>query len=178
MTHHNLIAGKLDLGFSSSLKELPFSSSFFKKLTIVTQCLSNFLTHSSPRGLGLKKLGAKQFSVHVSLCGLGKIKALNREYREKDKATDVLSFPMYDNLRDSDEGLFEFCELGDIIICSPIMKKQAVEFSLTSEEEFFHLLVHGFLHLCGYDHEVSAQEERLMEGLEKRLIKNISRGLA
>lgn len=178
MTHQSLNAGKLELGFSSSLRTLPFPPSFFKKLRVVTQCLSDFLTRIEPKGLGLHKLGAEEFSVHVSLCGLRKIRTLNRDYRGKDKTTDVLSFPMNDNLRDQRERLFEICELGDIIICAPIMQKQAREFSLMDEEEFFHLLVHGFLHLCGYDHELSTGEEKLMEGLEKKLIKSISRGLA
>ena len=170
-------AENLTLGFSHSVRDLPFKSSFSNKMNVVTKCLNNFLTRAEPSGLGLKKKGAKHFSLHVSLCGNTQIRKLNRDYRGKDKVTDVLSFPMNDNLREQSEQLFEHCEIGDIIICSPVMQKQAVEFSLTNEEEFFHLIVHGFLHLCGYDHEVSEEEERIMEELEKKIIRNISKGL-
>ena len=177
MTNQTFTAGCLELGFSSSLKSLPFKSTFARKMKVVTQCLCDFLTRTEPRGLGLKNRGAKSFSIHVSLCGEQRIRTINRDFRGKDKPTDVLSFPMNDNLRGEDEPLFEMCEIGDIIICSPVMKRQAREFSLTNEEEFFHLLVHGFLHLCGYDHELSDEEEKLMESFEKKLIRNISKGI-
>jgi probable rRNA maturation factor len=177
MEHHSFNVDKLDLSFSHGLRALPFKSSFKQKMKIVAKCLSEFLTRTEPRGLGLVKRGAKEFSVHVSLCGNDKIKSLNRDYRGKDKVTDVLSFPMNEDLRGEKEPLFAMCELGDIIICSPVMQKQAVEFSISNEEEFFHLVVHGFLHLCGYDHEISEEEEKIMEKLEKQLISNISKGL-
>lgn len=170
--------GKLELGFSCGLKSLPFKKSFVQKMNVVAECLSDFLIRGKPSGLDLLALGAKEFSVHISLCGRQKIRSLNRDYRGKDKVTDVLSFPMNDNLRGSDEELFEMCELGDIIVCSPIMEKQAKEFSISNEDEFFHLVVHGFLHLCGYDHELSEEEETLMQELENQLIVNISKGIA
>ena len=73
--------------------------------------------------------------------------------------------------------LFEEVELGDIFISAPVMIEQAKEFKVTIEQEFFHLMVHGFLHLLGFDHEISREEEVLMEGLEKHLVDNIYENL-
>ena len=99
------------------------------------------------------------------------IKQLNSEHRAKDKVTDVLSFPHQENLRG---GEFSFFapeeELGDIIICSEVCLKQAEEHGLSFDEEFLHLAVHGFLHIIGYDHEISESEEKLMENLEEKLL--------
>ena len=68
----------------------------------------------------------------------------------------------------------EGVELGDLFICKSKILTQAKEFSLTPVEEYIHLAVHGFLHLCGYDHELNQKEEALMEGLEEKLIKKVS----
>ena len=116
------------------------------------------------------------FVLNISLCNEITIQNLNREHRNKDKVTDVLSFPMQDSIRDGEfEILGPSLEVGDIIICHEVCEKQADEFNITYTEEFIHLCVHGFLHLCGYDHEISQEEEELMENLEKQLLETISR---
>lgn len=78
-----------------------------------------------------------------------KMRELNFEYREKDKTTDVLSFPF-----EPDE--FDFSDeetLGDIIISAEQAARQAAENNLTLDREIKQLILHGILHLCGYDHE-------------------------
>jgi len=98
------------------------------------------------------------------------MRTLNRRYRGKDRTTDVLSFALR-------EGPFARVQpefLGDIVICVPVAEKQAreAEHSLASEIEL--LLVHGLLHLLGYDHEKGAREARRMRRKEEQLIKRLA----
>jgi len=92
---------------------------------------------------------------------------LNREWREKDKATNVLSFPMLarDNLLAlSPEGPPEL--LGDVILSLETCAREAADKGLTLQAHATHLIVHGLLHLAGHDHEVSPADARAMEALE------------
>ena len=124
----------------------------------------------------LKLYSQAQAEISLTLCGKAKIQRLNREYRAKDKATDVLSFPLYQNLRKVKEK-DPFLSLGDIFICHEVATRQAKTFKLTYEDEIIHLLAHGFLHLLGFDHDLSAKEDKLMRGLEEELVKKISKNL-
>lgn len=95
------------------------------------------------------------------------IREMNREYRDKDTATDVLSFPMYEpdeEIDDEEEILF-----GDIVISLERAQEQCEEYGHSLEREVMYLLVHGLLHLAGYDHmeeedkkEMRAREEHLL----------------
>lgn len=84
---------------------------------------------------------------------------LNRDYRGKDYATNVLTFPLAEEPR----------LMGDIILCAPVVLREAEEQGKTSEAHFAHLTVHGVLHLHGYDHETEAEAE-LMEMLETDIV--------
>lgn len=111
--------------------------------------------------------------VSVLLCGDDKIRKLNREYRNKDKVTDVLSFPSFQDLRKAKSkndytGTVLF--LGDLAICHQRTIKQAKEFDISYWDEFIHLVIHGSLHLMGYDHEISPKEEKLMEDWENQAL--------
>jgi probable rRNA maturation factor len=126
---------------------------------------------------GIKARFPKAINLSLLLCGEGRIRTLNRQYRGKDKVTDVLSFPSFEEPR-SDwtqvmlvEGV---AHLGDIAICHQQTHRQAREFELSYEDEFIHLLVHGLLHLLGYDHERSPKEEKLMEEWEAKILSRIS----
>ena len=103
------------------------------------------------------------------------MRGLNRRYRKKDRTTDVLAFPMR-------EGETGFCStmLGDVVISIPTARRQALEAGHSLNDEVAALLVHGILHLCGYDHERSGEEEaRRMEAREKELFALLTReGLA
>lgn len=123
------------------------------------------------------ELSLDDFSINmnVNLCNDETITLLNSQYRGKDKITDVLSFPLQENIRAGEfDHIIPELELGDIYICYSVCVDQAKEFKIEYFDEFIHLSVHGFLHLCGYDHELSIQEEKLMESLEKKIIDNIS----
>ena len=125
----------------------------------------------------LKRCGATSLSMNLTICGDKRMRTLNRSYRNLDKTTDVLSFSLYDDLRSGQETLFGPVELGDIFISWPKVLKQANEFKVSPEQELIHLIVHGYLHLLGYDHELSQKEEILMEKYEQDLVKKIYKEL-
>lgn len=116
---------------------------------------------------------AECLKVSVLLCGETKIRNLNLDYRSKDKVTDVLSFPTYTNLRKTktrDEFASAEIFLGDLAICHQRTQRQAKEFNISYWDEFIHLFMHGMIHLIGYDHELSAKEEKLMESWENEAL--------
>ena len=86
--------------------------------------------------------------------------SLNRDYRGKDYATNVLSFP-YES---------EPIVCGDLVICAPVVEREAAEQGKELEAHYAHLIVHGILHLQAYDHEAGEQEAQLMESHERTLL--------
>lgn len=96
-----------------------------------------------------------------------KMRALNKEFRARDKTTDVLSFPF-----EADEFEAQTDFLGDIVISIEQAHRQAAENNLTLETEIKQLILHGILHLCGYDHETDTGEMNRRE-LELREILEI-----
>ena len=84
---------------------------------------------------------------------------LNHMYREKDYATNVLTFPLAED---------PFI-IADILICAPVVAKEAKDQGISLEAHFAHLTVHGILHAHGHDHEVQAQAE-LMESIETQVL--------
>lgn len=107
----------------------------------------------------LKGLGYDGKEVSVLLTDDAEIHALNLAYRKKDKPTDVLSFPMDDELL-----------LGDIVISVERAAAQAVSFGVSIDEELGRLIVHGLLHLFGYDHVKGGRQARAMKVKEEELI--------
>ncbi len=95
-----------------------------------------------------------EVEVGVIIVGESEMRTLNHEHREQDSATDVLSFPI-----DDDESLPGVPRmLGDVAICLPVLLAQATEREVSPEAELTDLLIHGVLHLLGYDHETDAGE--------------------
>lgn len=136
--------------------------------------LSNFLFS---KNTCLDKKVHEEIEVDLHFCGDKRMREINREHRDKDKTTDVLSFPMYESLRpdSTDFVLPGPVMLGDIIISRNVAEKQAREFNIDLEQEVIHLFCHGLLHLLGYDHEISQEEEELMESLEKEILLKIKK---
>ena len=102
--------------------------------------------------------------ISVSFVDNQKIHELNREYREKDRPTDVLSFPMWEKEELSDGSALDghAVTLGDIIISAEKAQAQAEEYGHSIEREITFLSVHSTLHLLGYDHEISEEDEKYM----------------
>jgi len=109
--------------------------------------------------------------ITIVVVGPKTIQKLNATYRKKNKPTDVLSFSrMNSGLPDFS---FEEPDLGEVLICWDIAKKQAIEYKTTIKEELERLTVHGVLHLFGYDHETGPSEEKKMFTLQDKILKTL-----
>lgn len=110
-------------------------------------------------------LGESEADVCVTLVGDAEIQVLNREYRRKDAPTDVLAFAT----REGERVPGDEASLGDIVISVDTARRQAAARGRALERELVVLVLHGLLHLVGYDHERSPAEARRMRRQEKRL---------
>ena len=104
------------------------------------------------------------------------IRKINKEYRDIDKETDVLSFPMFekDELdKKIENNDFEYEDvLGDIVISIEKVKEQAEEYGHSFERELSYMLVHGFYHLMGYDH-IEEEDKKVMRPKEEKILKDL-----
>lgn len=115
-------------------------------------------TATSLRNWAEAARGRKRGEITVRIVGADESQALNRDYRSKDKPTNVLSFPM------GEPGY-----LGDIVICAPVVAAEAVEQGKAARAHWAHMVVHGVLHLLGHDH-IDDGEAATMEALERKLL--------
>jgi probable rRNA maturation factor len=104
-------------------------------------------------------------SCTLRVVGAAEGRALNRRWRGKDKTTNVLSFPA----GDLPEGLKENAPLGDIVICAPVIRREALEQCKTPAAHWAHMVIHGSLHLLGYDHE-AVRDAAVMEQMERQIL--------
>ncbi len=109
----------------------------------------------------------KDFELTIRIVEISESQALNLQYREKDKPTNVLSFPF-----EVPEGI-ELNLLGDLVVCADIVAKEAKEQHKKLNHHWAHMVIHGCLHLLGYDH-IDDDEAREMETLETRLLKELN----
>ena len=122
------------------------------------------------------RLGKKakiEFALH--LIGDEKMAQLNGQYRQTMSTTDVLAFPVHENpWKSRPQELQEMppTSLGDVMISLPQAEKQSKEHNISLPQELAHLLVHGFLHLLGFDHKIES-ERAVMAHWENRLVNNI-----
>ena len=101
------------------------------------------------------------------------IREKNREFRGIDAPTDVLSFPMYDFKNGEKPGKGEICELGDIVLSLERAAEQAEDFGHSYEREVAFLTVHSVLHLLGYDHVHSEEEELEMREHQRAIMRRL-----
>lgn len=147
---------------------------FFKR-HYITKVLEAALAHLSQP--------SEQLEVSVSFVGEDEIRELNKEYRNNDNVTDVLSFPAVEN---PDRGVINVEEhaadlnpetwllnLGDIIICLPRAKAQAKEYGHSLKREVAFLALHSLLHLLGYDHMIP-EDEQQMTALQKEILDKLN----
>jgi len=104
-----------------------------------------------------------QAELSIALVGNAKIRTLNAKFRKKDYPTDVLSFPAGDELPTGVR------LLGDVVISVEKAREQAKQRGRTLNEEMVTLLIHGVVHLLGYDHERSAKDAHIMGRLERKI---------
>ncbi len=136
----------------------------------------------SPKEQGKSKSKHEQrFDISLLMTDNAQILILNQQYRDKDAPTDVLSFPMEDDLMsslsDQDNRLWQTdlpLVLGDIVISVERAYEQAQEYGHSIERELVFLFVHGLLHLMGYDHERSLEEETKMFQLQDEILSEMN----
>lgn len=119
----------------------------------------------------LQELGASHRDVSLVFVGDAAMRRLNRQFRGKDRPTDVLAFPC-DPLggRDLDY-------LGDVVVSVETARRQAARHCIRLQRELKNLIIHGLAHLCGYDHETDTGEMRRLERrLRRRLISSSGTG--
>lgn len=114
-------------------------------------------------------------NVHNAICSIifvdnEEIHQINKERRGVDRATDVISFALEDSPDDFDE----FRILGDIFISIPKMQEQAKEYCHSEKRELSFLVVHGLLHLLGYDHMKSKKDEEIMFSLQDEILESLN----
>ncbi|GLQ05205.1 endoribonuclease YbeY [Sneathiella chinensis] len=136
--------------------------------TIVQSCL----TQALPDILAAEPMEKATVEISILLTDDPQIQDLNREYRGKDKPTNVLSFPDTHLSAETLEEAVRFDEplfLGDIAIARSTVEAEAKEQGKSLDDHFCHLLVHGMLHLLGFDH-IEDDEAEEMEGLEVEIL--------
>ena len=134
------------------------NKSFEKKLNLILEQIIK-----NNRFLALKK----KFSISILFTGDKKINQLNKKFRKINSPTNILSFPsMPTNINTNNF-------LGDIVISSDTLIKEANNEKKIEEDHLIHLFIHGVLHLLGYDHETS-YDAKIMETLEIKILKSLN----
>jgi probable rRNA maturation factor len=115
----------------------------------------------------LALVGQSEAELSLGLIGNAEMQKLNAKYRHKDYPTDVLSFPIDETLPATNR------LLGDVIISVEQARDQAKKRGRSRDEEMVTLLIHGIVHLLGYDHERSAKDARVMKRLENKVYRQL-----
>ena len=137
----------LHVGYAIPRRDLPSSASFRRWV----QAALAGARHRKPAEVSIRIVGTREG------------RELNRRYRDRDYATNVLSFPA-----ELPRGVSSPL-LGDIVICAPVVTREAREQGKPLRDHYAHLSVHGVLHLLGFDHQHDAEATR-MEALERRVL--------
>lgn len=136
--------------------------------SLVSEDAKNMLFNLLNKAADIENIDKNNTELSISFVGREEIKEINRDYRGKDKETDVISFALNDEI----DGELEIIGgditnyLGDVIICVDIAREQAKEYNHSFERELGFLAVHGFLHLLGYDHMTEEEEKEMFEKQE------------
>jgi probable rRNA maturation factor len=149
---------QLDLQLACSAKNIPSQAQFQQWLDCVL--LNNDIIKDSAKG---SAKNTATFEVTVRLVDIAESQALNDQYRNKNKPTNVLSFPF-----EVPEGI-ELNLLGDLVICADIVENEAQEQNKTLNDHWAHMVIHGCLHLLGFDH-ISDSEAEIMESIEINIL--------
>lgn len=128
-----------------------------------------------------KNIDVENVSISISAVDKETIHSINKEYRNVDRPTDVLSFPIFEREEINDMATLENSkkvkemELGDIIICIDVLQEHAIEYQTGILREMLYMITHGVCHLLGYDHEIE-EEKREMRILEEKILNKIGVG--
>lgn len=124
--------------------------------------------------LKVENVDEKKCEISLSFVDEKKIRQLNKDFRQTDRVTDVLSFPIEDFFNEDRKTLLEkpYLMLGDVVICTDVARKQAKELGHSFEREIMYLTCHSILHLLGYDH-MEDDDKKIMRSKEKQVMKNL-----
>ena len=151
------------------LSELSWPS--FDWQSLATRAVSTTIAATPHAGLATT---AATIEISIRLTADAEVQTLNRQYRPQDKPTNVLSFPMVqpdliDALANTDDGEVL---LGDIVLADGVCKREAIERGVSTQDHAMHLIVHGVLHLLGYDHMTDSEAEA-MEAIERDVMASL-----
>lgn len=118
----------------------------------------------------IENLTSKKLYINIVLTTPENIRKINKEYRNIDKETDVLSFPMFE--KDEIYDIDEEDVLGDIIISIERVKQQAIEYEHSFERELAYMVVHGFYHVMGEDH-IEEEDKKIMRAKEENVLSQL-----
>lgn len=145
-------------------------------ITVIGQVPEDFIRAADETFVALNLKG--EASVEVEFVTGEEIRELNARTREVDKVTDVLSYPMLDEIKELVPENYPYdCEdgrvmLGSIVICGDVAEEQAKEYGHSVTREMTYLFVHGLLHLLGYDH-IEDDERAIMREAEERILSGV-----
>lgn len=140
--------------------------------------IENYILDIVYNGCMKNNINGERISISISSANKDDIKKINKEYRNIDRVTDVLSFPIFEReelknicLESEDKKLKEI-ELGDIILCLDVIKEQANEYGTGILRETLYMITHGVCHLIGYDH-IEDNEKKEMRKMEEDILNGI-----
>lgn len=125
-----------------------------------------------------ENLDFEEISVSISSASKEDIRKINKEYRDIDKVTDVLSFPIFtkeelkDIMNKEVDKKIKHIELGDIILCLDVVEEQSIEYGTGFLREILYMITHGMCHLVGYDH-IEPEDKKEMRTKEEKILKRI-----
>ena len=133
------------------------------------QAMMNKIEEAAKACLEMEGVDEDLAEISLTFVDMEEIQQLNREYRDTDSVTDVLSFPQFES-KDEFPKVGEII-MGDVVICTEKAMLQAEEFGHSPEREIIYLFTHSLLHLMGYDHMVD-EERKVMEAKQEEILKN------
>ena len=133
------------------------------------QAMMNKIEEAAKTCLEMEGVDENLAEISLTFVDMEEIQQLNREYRDTDSVTDVLSFPQFES-KDEFPKVGEII-MGDVVICTEKAMLQAEEFGHSPEREIIYLFTHSLLHLMGYDHMVD-EERKVMEAKQEEILKN------
>ncbi len=154
MTAHTPVDLELDLQIACDAAGLPSAAQF------------NQWAQAALQRAGFKPPAGMPTEMTIRVVDAAESRDLNHTYRGKDKPTNVLSFP-FEVPDDVELGL-----LGDLVICAPVVAQESQEQNKTATAHWAHMVVHGTLHLLGFDH-IEADEATEMEALETQILQEL-----
>lgn len=134
------------------------------------ECVLDKMKQAAQAALEYENVHNKDIEISLTFADEDEIREINRDYREKDQVTDVLSFPQYETPGDIPQK--GYCLLGDVVICVKRAQEQADEFGHSSERELVYLFTHSIFHLLGHDH-MEDDEKAVMRRGEEAVLEKI-----